>query len=47
MKSNKLMALGVVFSIAVLIVIGTIAYSIINDKKIKGMRCLLILRNNL
>ena len=36
MKSNKLMALGVVFSIGVLIVIGTIVYSIINDKKDKG-----------
>ncbi len=35
-SSNKLMALGIVFSIAVLIVIGTIAYSIINDKKDKG-----------
>ncbi|EEL52201.1 thioredoxin [Bacillus cereus] len=35
-SSNKIMALGIVFSIAVLIVIGTIAYSIINDKKDKG-----------
>lgn len=35
-SSNKLMALGIVFSIAVLIVIGTIVYSIINDKKDKG-----------
>ncbi|MGE7884351.1 DsbA family protein [Bacillus sp. NPDC094077] len=35
-SSNKLMVLGVVFSIAVLIVIGTIVYSIINDKKDKG-----------
>lgn len=35
-SSNKIMALGIVFSIAVLIVIGTVAYSIINDKKDKG-----------
>lgn len=35
-SSNKIMVLGVVFSIAILIVIGTIAYSIINDKKDKG-----------
>ncbi|WP_242145049.1 MULTISPECIES: thioredoxin domain-containing protein [unclassified Bacillus cereus group] len=35
-SSNKIMVLGIVFSIAVLIVIGTIVYSIINDKKEKG-----------
>ncbi|MDM5186998.1 DsbA family protein [Bacillus sp. DX4.1] len=35
-SSNKIMVLGVVFSIAVLIIIGTIVYSIINDKKDKG-----------
>ncbi|MEH7457985.1 MULTISPECIES: DsbA family protein [Bacillus] len=35
-SSNKIMVLGIVFSVAVLIVIGTIVYSIINDKKDKG-----------
>lgn len=36
MKSKNIIILGVIFSIAVLIVIGTIAYSIVNDKKEKG-----------
>ncbi|PHA01169.1 thioredoxin [Bacillus pseudomycoides] len=33
MKSKNIMILGVIFSVAVLIVIGTIAYSIVRDKK--------------
>lgn len=36
MKSKNIMILGVIFSVAVLIVIGTIVYSLVNDKKEKG-----------
>ncbi|MFD0769857.1 DsbA family protein [Bacillus sp. CGMCC 1.60114] len=36
MKSKNIMILGVVFSIAVLIVIGTIAYSIVSNKTENG-----------
>lgn len=36
MKSNKIMLLGGVFTVAVLIVIGAIIYSIVNDKRDKG-----------
>lgn len=36
MKSNKIALLGGVFAVAVLIVIGAIIYSIVNDKRDKG-----------
>lgn len=36
MKSNKFMILGGVFTVAVLVVIGTIIYSIVNDKSDTG-----------